>query len=245
MTDAEDVQEDADRHEHAAQDDERTSPGGVARDRPGDAHVRRRRRRAVGGDQHAHLLGELERGDQEVLLLELVQPQVGSDRTARDDLFAGVAGLRVRGRLGCGFALRALLFDDHGNHGLRDDLTVARQGDLVVGRVGEPRLKVGGAPVGGEDRSLTLRTQRLGAGKAVEHFAVDQEIRGLFGHRDVRGLGLRTLEDRALGDARADHHGGEHESRHSPHETHEYTSPGPAGECGGPSTRHFRLAKET
>ena len=153
--------------------------------------------------------------------------------------------IRRRGRFrGLACIGHRLVLDGRGD-GIRDDLAGSSEGDLVVGRVGEPRLEVGGAAVRGEDLPLALRTQRLGTRELVEDRTVDQQVRCVFLDRDGDGLGLRALEDRALSDARADHHGGQHECRHSPHETHENTSPGPAGECGGPSTRHFRLAKDT
>ena len=243
VTDAEDVQEHADRHQDAAGHDERAGPRCGARDRPRHADLGRRGGFAVRRDDDAHVFGELERGDQEVLLLEFVQPQIRADRAARFGRFR--FRIRRRGRFrGLACIGHRLVLDGRGD-GIRDDLAGSSEGDLVVGRVGEPGLEIGRPAVRGEDLPLALRTQRLGTRELVEDRTVDQQIRCVFRDRDGDGFGLRALEDGALSDARADHHSGQHECRHSPHETHENTSPGPAGECGGPSTRHFRLAKDT
>ena len=133
---------------------------------------------------------------------------------------------RVRRRLPLPRAVAgsSLVLDGGGGHDISSTISPSPSSvtALYVG-VGQPRLHVGGAAVGGEDVALALRAQLLRAGKLIEHRTVDEEVRSVLLDRDRRGLGLGSLEDRALGDARADHQGSEHECRHGPHETHEFT----------------------
>ena len=226
VTDAEDVEEHADRHQDAAHDDERAGPRGRALDGPGHADASGCGTRAVGGDEDAHLLGQLQGCDEQVFLLELVEPQVRADGAACART-AGVGACRLGG-LRCRRGIRlagglvaGLLLRDSGGHGIRRDLARRGEGHLVVVRVREPGLHVGRAPVGGEDLALALRAQGLRAGEHVQHGTVDEQVGRLLGDRDLRRLGGRALEDGALRDAGTDHHGGEDQRRHGPHETHE------------------------
>ena len=230
VTDAEDVQGDADGHEDAAGDDERTGPWRGVRDRPGDGDRRRRRLRAVRGEQDAHRVGKLQRGDQEIVLGELLEPQVGSggiasrlERPRASPKGSGVSAVRSGRRGVVGTGGRVARLDDG-----RTDLPLAVDADHVVGGVAEPRLEVGSPSVRGEDRPLTGRAKRLRTGHRGEHIALDEHVRSVVLDRDRRRLRLRPLEDRALRDPRSDHHGREHECCDGPHETHERTpSSGP------------------
>ena len=111
--------------------------------------------------------------------------------------------------------------------------------------VGEPRLEIGRAAVGREELALPLHPKRLRTGHSRHRAAVDEHVRHISLDVELRGLRIGTLEDGALRDTRADHHRGEDERQHGPHESqgkHLSTS------ASGPSAdvnRRFRLAETT
>ena len=93
--------------------------------------------------------------------------------------------------------------------------------------VGEPRLEIGRAAVGREELALPLHPKRLRTGHSRHRAAVDEHVRHISLDVELRGLRIGTLEDGALRDTRADHHRGEDERQHGPHESQGNTSPRP------------------
>ncbi len=113
------------------------------------------------------VLGELQRCDQDVALLELVEPEIGAHGAVGREgvcrrgvpgggggVAPGVAGAaaRIGGTGRCVGTARSLVGRGRGRSDvLRDDGALAVERGVVVGHVGEPRLHVGGAAIRGED----------------------------------------------------------------------------------------------